>query len=217
MLTSLGVEATAVVAAALHHVSDGTGMSLWSVAGGWHILTTVVMPTALIVLSCVVTFLTAHSPGWRPPADDRNGRAILAFWNDDTSGSSDSGHDRWSTEQRRGERSAEHAVAQFYRVTFVDERGFRLWTERVVELAAVVRDLLPDRPDARPVIFLPLRPTAGTELHAYVSAGARALTAHLSGGAKIDPEPIGAEHLPRGLTMLFGDGIDAAEYEKRQT
>jgi hypothetical protein len=107
-------------------------------------------------------------------------------------------------------------VTRFYRITFNDERSFRLWTERVVEFSAVVRDLVADRRlELRPVIFLPLRPTPGEVLQAYVSPGARTLTTHLSGAAKVDAEPISAEELPRGLTMLFGDGVDAAAYEKR--
>jgi hypothetical protein len=31
----------------------------------------------------------------------------------------------------------------------------------------------------------------------------------------VDPTPVSAAALPSGLTMLFGDGVDAAEYEKR--
>lgn len=99
-------------------------------------------------------------------------------------------------------------------MTFADERGFRLWTERVVEFTAALRDIVPDLLDMRPVIFVPLRPTPGVPLHAYVSTGARGLAAHISGGAKVDPTPLPMSELPPGLTMLFGEGADADEYEK---
>ena len=108
-------------------------------------------------------------------------------------------------------------VDRFYRVTFADERGFRRWTERVVELSAVIRDIVVQHLELRPVIFVPLRPADGAALHAYVSIGARTLLAHASGWAEISPLPVSAADLPRGLTMLFGDGIDAAEYERLHT
>jgi hypothetical protein len=107
-------------------------------------------------------------------------------------------------------------VDRFYRVTFADERGFRLWTERVVEFTSALRDIIPAVLDMRPVIFVPLRPAPGGPLFAYVSAGARGLAAHISGGTRIDLTPIPVAELPPGLTMLFGEGIDAAEYERRQ-
>jgi len=106
------------------------------------------------------------------------------------------------------------AVDRFYRVTFADERGFRLWTERVVEFTAALRDIVPELVDLRPVICLPLRPVPGAPLHAYVSAGARGLAAHISGGATVDPAAVRAAELPAGLTMLFGEGVDAADYER---
>jgi hypothetical protein len=115
-----------------------------------------------------------------------------------------------------GEGGGVRAVDRFYRVTFVSEHGFRLWTERVVEFTSVLRDVLPQLLDMRPVIFVPLRPAAGGPLHAYVSVGARGLAAHIAGGARVDPAPISHAELPPGLTMLFGDGVDAAEYERRQ-
>jgi hypothetical protein len=105
-------------------------------------------------------------------------------------------------------------VDRFYRVTFADERGFRRWTEHVVELSAVVRDIVIEHLELRPVIFVPLRPTESGTLRAYVSSGARTLLAHVSGWAEVDPLPVTASALPPGLTMLFGDGIDAAEYER---
>jgi hypothetical protein len=104
----------------------------------------------------------------------------------------------------------------FYRVTFVDERGFRMWAERVVEFTSILQDIVPDLQDIRPVVFTQLRPAPGSTPEAYVSPGARGLAANIAGGAaKVDPTPIKASELPRGLTMLFGEGVDADEYERR--
>ena len=114
-----------------------------------------------------------------------------------------------------GREDSGRAVDRFYRVTFADERGFRLWTERVVEFTSALRDLVPALLDMRPVIFVPLRPAPDEPLVAYVSAGARGLAAHISGGAKVDPTPLSVGDLPGGLTLLFGEGVDAAEYERR--
>jgi hypothetical protein len=107
------------------------------------------------------------------------------------------------------------AVDRYYRVTFTDERSFRIWTERVVEFTSLVRDIIVDRTELRPVIFIPLRPVGGEPLFAYVSAGARGLATRISAGATVDPKPVNAADLPRGLTMLFGEGVDAADYEER--
>ncbi len=213
MLTMVGPESAALaVAAALHHFADGATMSISSIAGLWHVLTTVVVPAILIAMSCLITFFSLPSPR-RVSGVDRGQPVVLELSKIDRSGGSGSGPER-----RSGEHGAECAVTRFYRVTFVDERSFRLWTERVVEFSAVVRDLVADRRlELRPVIFVPLRPAPGAALQAYVSAGARTLTAHLSGAATVDADPIRAEALPSGLTMLFGDGVDADEYEKRHT
>src|SRR5918997_3645700 len=81
-------------------------------------------------------------------------------------------------------------VDRFYRVTFTDERGFRLWTERVVEFTSALREIIPAALEMRPVIFVPLRPASGEPLFAYVSAGARGLAAHISGGANVDAAPV---------------------------
>jgi hypothetical protein len=105
---------------------------------------------------------------------------------------------------------------RFHRVAFTDERAFRQWTERVVEFTALVRDIMIDRTELRPVIFVPLRPAPGTPLYAYVSAGARGLAMRISGGATVERTPIDAAELPPGLTMLFGDPVDAAAYDERQ-
>jgi hypothetical protein len=107
------------------------------------------------------------------------------------------------------------AVDRFYRVSFYDERGFRRWSERVVEFTTLLHDIVPDFADARPVVFAQLSPLLHSSPRAYVSAGARGLAANIAGGAKVDSTPLTAAALPPGLTMLFGDAIDAAEYEER--
>jgi hypothetical protein len=114
----------------------------------------------------------------------------------------------------RGREDPGRAMDRFYHVTFADERGFRLWTERVVEFTSALREIIPAVVEMRPVIFVPLRPAPGEPLFAYVSTGARGLAAHISGGTKLDPAPVSIGELPHGLTMLFGDGVDAAEYAK---
>jgi hypothetical protein len=105
------------------------------------------------------------------------------------------------------------AVDRYYRVSFAVERDFRQWTERILEFTAALRDMIPDRPDMRPVIFAPLRPAQGEPLYAYVSTGARGVGIHISGGAVLDPTPVPLAELPRGQTMLFGEPVDAEEYE----
>ena len=107
------------------------------------------------------------------------------------------------------------AVDRFYLVTFYDERGFRRWSERMAEFTALLHDILPCLADARPVVFAQLSPLLHTSPRAYVSVGARGLAANIAGGAKVDRTPLSAASLPPGLTMLFGDAIDAAEYEER--
>ena len=109
------------------------------------------------------------------------------------------------------------AVDRFYQLTFADESDFRKWTERIVEFTAALRDILPERPELRPVIFVPLRPEHGAPIHCYLSVGARGLGVHLSGGAKVGTTLISLADLPRGLTMLYGDGVDADAYAKRHT
>jgi hypothetical protein len=118
-------------------------------------------------------------------------------------------------ENPAGGRRPVSALDRFYRVTFADERGFRLWTERVVEFTSAVRDIIPAVLEMRPVIFAPLRPAPSGPIFAYVSAGARGLAAHISGGTWVDPTPVSVDALPRGLMMLFGEQIDADDYENR--
>src|SRR5918997_7197649 len=115
-----------------------------------------------------------------------------------------------------GREDSGRPVDRFYRVTFADERGFRLWAERVVEFTAALQDLVLDRFDLRPVIFVQLRVAPGVPPVAYVSAGARGLATHISGGVTVGSTPVTASELPDGLTMLFGDGVDADAYDRRR-
>ena len=114
-----------------------------------------------------------------------------------------------------GEGPGGRAVDRFYRVAFADERDFRDWTERILEFRSAVAKFIPIQPEMRPVIFVPTWPAPGVRRYAYVSAGARGLGLHISGGAKLDPAPLNIDELPRGLTLLWGEAVDAAEYEER--
>lgn len=199
-----GVSGLAVIAAT-HHLA---GADLWGLASLGHLITTVVLPTLLIAVS--LTFLSTPSAHSREPARGGERAPVLAY--STTDGPRDP---RPESGGRAGDHRAIAPVDQFFRVTFADERGYRLWTERVVEFTAILQDVFPTLQDLRPVVFVQLRPSREGPLHAYVSAGARGLAAHISGGAKVDPTPITAAELPPGLTMLFGEGADAAEYESR--
>jgi hypothetical protein len=106
-------------------------------------------------------------------------------------------------------------VEGFYLVAFRDQRSFWKWSERVAEFAAVAKDVLADRAELRPVVFVPECPARGTALRAYVSIGARGMAMRISDGALMDRTLISAGELPRGLTMLLGDVMDEAEYQKR--
>jgi hypothetical protein len=107
------------------------------------------------------------------------------------------------------------AVDRFHRVKFANQHDFQLWTDRVLEFTTALRELLPDRPGMRPVIFVPVHYKSGEPIFAYVSPGVRALAADIADGAVVDQTPISAAELPAGLKMLFGEGVDAGEYVKR--
>ncbi|MFN2564472.1 MAG: hypothetical protein ABR499_05605 [Gemmatimonadaceae bacterium] len=195
-----------------HHLTgaDVGGAAVSNLAGLWHALSTVVVPTITVAVSVAFAFLSSPSARSPQPTAGNDRAPVLAYARDDSPSASGAGG-----EGQPGERPAVRPVDRFYRVTFADERGFRLWTERVVEFTSILREIFPALDDMRPVVFVPLRPSRATPLQAYVSAGARGLAAHISGGATVDPAPIAASELPRGLTMLFGEGVDAAEYENR--
>jgi hypothetical protein len=107
------------------------------------------------------------------------------------------------------------AVERFHRVQFRTQRDFQLWCDRVMEFTSALRELLPDRPGLRPVIFVPVHYASGQPIYAYVSPGIRALAADIADGATVDQAAISAADLPAGLKMLFGEGVDAGEYVKR--
>jgi hypothetical protein len=95
------------------------------------------------------------------------------------------------------------------------QRDFQMWRDRVMEFTTALRELLPDRPGLRPVIFVPVHYAPGEPIFAYVSPGIRALAADIADGATVDQTTIGVGDLPAGLKMLFGEGVDAGEYVKR--
>lgn len=213
MVTVLGAAAGGLAALGVaHHVTgtDAGAMAVWSLASLWHVVSTVVFPVILVAVSIAFTFPSTPKVRPREVVPMRDEMSVLSYAPADRPGSS-AGDD----ERERRERPPARAVDRFYRVTFGDERGFRLWTERVVEFTAILQDVFPAIQDMRPVIFVQLRPSDSAPLQAYVSAGARGLAAHISGGAKVDPTPVTMSELPPGLTMLFGEGVDADEYEHR--
>ena len=106
-------------------------------------------------------------------------------------------------------------VERFHRVKFMTQRDFQMWCDRVLEFTTALRELLPDRPGLRPVIFVPVHYAPGEPIVAYVSPGIRALAADIADGAIVDQSTISSAELPRGLRMLFGEGVDAGEYVKR--
>jgi hypothetical protein len=106
------------------------------------------------------------------------------------------------------------AVQGFYLVAFRDERSFWAWSERVAEFAAVARDVLAERAELRPIVFVPEWPARGTALRAYVSVGARGMASRIADGALMDRTLMNAGDLPRGLTMLLGGAADEAEYQR---
>lgn len=108
------------------------------------------------------------------------------------------------------------AVERFHRVQFTNQRDFQVWCDRVMEFTTALRELLPARPGVRPVIFVPVHYATGQPIIAYVSPGIRALAADIADGATVDQVAIGVGDLPSGLKMLFGEGVDAGEYVKRQ-
>jgi hypothetical protein len=71
-------------------------------------------------------------------------------------------------------------------------------------------------PASRSRTSAPELPAPGTALQAYVSAGVRGIAVRIAGGAAVERTPIDIADLPRGLTMLMGESIDEAEYEKGQ-
>jgi hypothetical protein len=185
---------------AMHHFGEVGDVPVGSLVRIVHAVSTVALPMVLTIASCAA--LLVERPRARPetPAADATSAVVLSAAHGSRS---------------RGEGEGLRPVDRFYRVTFADERGFRLWAERVVEFTAALQDLVLERFERRPVIFVRPEVARGMQPVAYVSAGARGLAAHISGGARVDPAPVMASELPDGLTMLFGDGVDADAYERR--
>jgi hypothetical protein len=195
-------ESATLLLEAMHHFGDIGEMPVGSVVRLAHAISTVALPLVLTIASCAAAFLAGRPGAETPPAHAAPSVVVLSASHGPGSGSG-------------GESEAARPVDRFYRVTFADERGFRMWAERVVEFTAALQDLVLERFERRPVIFVQLRVAQGMQPVAYVSAGARGLAAHISGGATVAPQPVMASELPDGLTMLFGDGADADAYERR--
>ena len=105
-------------------------------------------------------------------------------------------------------------VEHLYRVTFPNPDELRAWRVRVLEYAATVDALPGGAPEPRLVVFVPLLPRGRESVHAYVSDGARGLVRDFSREAQIDAA-IPLRELPDGLTLIYGEGVDASAYEHR--
>jgi hypothetical protein len=185
----------------IHHFGD-VDMPVGSLLRMVHAVSTFAVPAFVTLASCAAAFFAARP---RPETTSATPPAVYAFASSDNPPARD----------RQGDERATRPVDRFYRVTFGDERAFRLWAERVVEFAAALQDVVPDLREIRPVIFVQLRPSRDAPPYAYVSAGARGLATHISGGTKVDASPVSMSELPNGLTMLYGEGVDADAYQHR--
>ena len=105
-------------------------------------------------------------------------------------------------------------VERLYRVRFPDPDELRDWRVRVLEYAATVGGLAAMTPESRLVVFVPLLARGNRSLHAYVSDAARALVHNFSRLARIE-EALPLLELPEGLTLIYGEGVDASAYEHR--
>jgi len=107
-------------------------------------------------------------------------------------------------------------VDRYYRVRFPDADALRVWRGRLLEYAATVGGLAAGALDSRPVVFVPLMPEGHTSVYAYVSEAGRALVREFSRAAVIEAAPVALRELPDGLTLLYGDGVDADAYAARR-
>jgi hypothetical protein len=105
-------------------------------------------------------------------------------------------------------------VERLYRVTFPSPDELRAWRVRVLEYAATAGGPAGGAPESRLVVFVPLLPRGHKSVHAYVSDGARGLVRDLSREADIG-KAVSLRELPDGLTLIYGEGVDASAYEHR--
>jgi hypothetical protein len=210
MITFGGGETIAFALAALHHFIFGFeagDMPVGSLARIVHVIVTVALPTIFVLGSCAFALRSTRSRQSPAPADPPS---VVAFSTSDRSGTSGAGDDR-----RRGERRAPGAVDRFYRVRFADDHAFRAWSERVRDFVTALQNIAPDLMEPRVVVFVPLMPTLGAPVSAYVSEGARGFSSILFGSAHVEWSPVPMAELPDGLSLLFGEGVDADAYARR--
>jgi hypothetical protein len=105
-------------------------------------------------------------------------------------------------------------IERLYRVTFPNPDELRAWRVRVLEYAATVGGLPASGSESRLVVFVPLLPRGHASVHAYVSEGARGLVHNFARGARVDTA-VPLRELPDGLTLIYGEGVDASAYETR--
>ena len=106
-------------------------------------------------------------------------------------------------------------VDRYYRVKFKDDGSLRDWAAEVVRLALRPLGLKTAGVGDRATIFVPLKRSTGTPVVAYVSEDARVLADGVAPGIELETGVVGLADLPKGLTLLYGDGADAEAYEQR--
>ena len=105
-------------------------------------------------------------------------------------------------------------VERYYRIKFPQPDDLRAWRVRLLDYAGRVGGLVAGTAESRPVVFVPLLPKGSNSVHAYVSEGGRALAHEFSRVAEVEGT-VHLRELPDGLTLIFGDGVDASAYEQR--
>lgn len=107
-------------------------------------------------------------------------------------------------------------VGPFYRVRFGSRKRLRDWVTRVRVFSQTLHGLEEAEVEPRPVVFAPLIPKDDGDACAYVSDGARWLVISLGIVAELDGATLRTRDLPDGLSLVYGDGVDAEAYERRR-
>ena len=107
------------------------------------------------------------------------------------------------------------SVNRYHRVRFADRSALDDWASDVIELAVRPLGLRSSGAGPHPVVFIPLRTPPDGLVFGYVSDDACPLADGLSPRVELDGTLVPLPELPEGLTLLYGDGNDAAAYESR--
>jgi hypothetical protein len=109
--------------------------------------------------------------------------------------------------------AAVNRVDRYCRVRLADERAFREWSMRVLEVAATFADA--DMAATRPVVLVPRRLPSSGPLYGYVHTDALGAVLGIVSGVELDGEPVPLREVPGELTVLVGADVDAAANERR--